>query len=114
MNAEVREEFYLRLITCEILRKDGLYQTHNSILSGPLGRKKTNEKVLQRYYWYQVRKDVDLWISQCDTCSTNKSPICKPRATLGSMPIGAPLDRLSTDLFEPFPRTARGNREISL
>ena len=85
---------------------------HNSILSGHLGRKKTKEKVLQRYYWYQVREDVNLWVSQCDVCEANKPPVFKPRAPLGSMPVGTPLDRLSTDLTGPFPRTPRGNRYI--
>ena len=103
---------FLQLITPNKLRKDVMYQMHNSILSGHLGRKKTKEKVLQRYYWYQVREDVNLWVSQCDVCGANKPPVFKPRAPLGSMPVGAPLDRLSTDLIGPFPRTPRGNRYI--
>ena len=103
---------YDQLVVPSCLRKDVLFQMHNSLLSGHLGQKKTKEKLLQRYYWYQAREDVNLWVSQCDICGANKPPVHKPRAPLGSMPVGAPLDRLSTDLLGPFPRTARGNRYV--
>ena len=85
---------------------------HNSLLSGYLGQKKTKEKLLQRYYRYQVRENVNLWVSRCDICGADKPPVHKPRAPLGSMPVGAPLDRLSTDLLGPFPRTPRGYRYV--
>ena len=68
--------------------------------------------MLQRYYWYKAREDVNLWIANCDNCGANKPPPFKPRAPLGSMPVGAPLDRLSTDLIGALPRTPRGNRYI--
>lgn len=45
---------FLQLITLKKLQKDVLYQMHNGLLSGHLGRKKTKEKLLQRYYWYIV------------------------------------------------------------
>ena len=104
-------EFH-QLVVPECLRKDILFQMHNSLLSGHLGQKKTKEKLLQRYYWYQAREDVNLWVSRCDIFGANKPPAHKPRALLGSMPVGAPLDRLSTDLLGPFVRTPRGNRYI--
>ena len=103
---------YLQLLTPSALKNDVLYQMHSGILSDHLGRKKTKERVLQRYYWFKVREDVKLWVLQCDNCGANKPPVFKPRAPLGSMPAGAPLDRLSTDLIGPFPRTPRGNRYI--
>ena len=103
---------HLQLLTPSVLKNDVLYQMHNGVLSGHLGRKKTREKVLQRYYWYKAREDVNLWIANCDNCGANKPPPFKPRAPLGSMPVGAPLDRLSTDLIGALPRTPRGNRYI--
>lgn len=103
---------YLQLVTPRCLQKDVLYQMHNSVLAGHLGRKKTREKLLQRYYWHGVREDIYLWIAQCDNCGANKPPVRNPRAPLGSMPAGAPLDRLATDILGPLPRTPRGNRYI--
>ena len=103
---------FLQLLIPKILQKDVLYQMHNSILSGHLGRKKTQEKLLQRYYWYGVREDIHLWIEQCDNCGANKTPTINPKAPLGTLTVGNVLDRLSTDFLGPLPYTPRGNRYI--
>lgn len=103
---------FLQLITPKKLQKDILYQMHNGILSGHLGRKKTREKLLQRYYWHGVREDIYLWIEQCENCGANKPPSCNPKAPLGSLNVGNVLDRLSTDFMGPLPETPRGNKYI--
>ena len=36
----------------------------------------------------------------------------KPKATLGKMSLGAPMDRLATDILGPLPLTERNNRYI--
>ena len=51
-----------------------------------------------------------MWLVKCDVCASIKPPVCKPRAPLGKMQIGAPLDRISTDFLGPLPVTPRGNR----
>ena len=103
---------FLQLIVPQVLRNEVMKQMHNALLSGHLGQKKTREKVLQRFYWYGAREDINLWVLRCDVCSTTKPPTKKVRAPLGKLPVGAPLDRLSTDVLGPFPRTPRSNRYI--
>ncbi|CAC5421923.1 unnamed protein product [Mytilus coruscus] len=95
-----------------LLKREILEKMHNSILSGHLGKKKTKAKLSQRYYWYEMREDIDIWISQCDICGANKHPHKSSRAPLGTMPVGAPLDRLATDFLGPLPTTPRGNKFI--
>ena len=74
---------------------------HNSIISGHLGRKKTLEKLLQRFFWYGVREDVYMWIIKLrDVCATIKPLHKVPRAPLGKMQVGATLDRVSTDPYQ--------------
>ena len=85
---------------------------HNSLLSGHLGKKKTKEKLIQRFYWFEVREDVHVWIAKGETCGANKPPAKSSRAPLGSMPTGGPWDRLATDLLGPLPVTPRGNKYI--
>lgn len=103
---------YLQLIVPKSIRDEVLFQMHNSILSGHLGRKKTQEKTLQRYYWYQVREDVNTWLAKCDVCGAIKIPRSHAKAPLGQMGVGAPLDRLATDILGPLPETPRGNKYI--
>ena len=81
-------------------------------MSGHLGKKKTKGKLSQRYYWYEMRENLSFWISQCETCEENKPPHTAIRAPLGSMLVGAPLDRIATDLLGRLPITPRGNKSI--
>jgi hypothetical protein len=103
---------HLQFVVPRAMRDEVLYQMHNSLLSGHLGIKRTREKVLQRFYWYGVRDDVNNWVAKCDICGAVKTPSKKPKAPLGDMKVGASLDRLATDILGPLPGTARGNKYI--
>ncbi len=103
---------FLQFVTPRSMQKEVLHQMHNSVMSGHLGKKKTREKLLQRYYWFGVRDSVNNWIAQCDTCGANKPPPSNPRAPLGSMQVGGTFDRLGTDIIGPLPVTKRNNRYI--
>lgn len=101
---------YLQLIVPNGCKETILYQMHNNLLSGHLGEKKTREKIMDRFYWYNLRDDVRQWVKTCLECQANKKPIKLPRAPLGTMSVGTPFDRLSTDYLGPLPITPRGNR----
>ena len=103
---------HLQLLVPKCLQQEVLEQMHNSLLSGHLGRKKTKEKLLQRFYWFDVRTDINIWVNKCDSCGAIKLPNKTVRAPLGSMPVGAPMDRLATDIMGPLPETSRGNKYI--
>ena len=99
------------LVPCE-MKEEVLKNMHNSVMSGHLGKNKTKEKLVQRFYWYEMKEDIRIWISQCDICAANKPPQKSSRAPLGKMPVGGPIDRLATDLIGPLPITPRNNRYI--
>jgi len=109
--AKNRDEV-LQFVVPRSMRNEILYQVHNAVMSGHLGRKKTKGKLLSKFYWFKAREDVNNWIIQCDVCGANKSPPKIPRAPLGDMRVGAPLDRIATDFVGPLPRTPRGNRYL--
>ena len=85
---------------------------HNALLSGHLGYKKTLNKVLHKFYWYKVRDDIYAHIQACDECAIIKGPGKALRGPLGSMPLGAPWDRISTEITGPFPTSNSGNKYI--
>ena len=104
---------YLQMLVPRKLKKEVLQAMHDAPLSGHLGIKKTREKILQRYYWFQLRDDIEGYVRKCDIFMSIKGPGQKPvKAPLGEMPTGAPLDRLSTDILGPLPETQRGNKFI--
>ena len=65
-----------------------------------LGKKKTKEKLSQRFFCFEMREDINIWIQQCEICGAIKS-LAKASS--------APLDRLATDILGPLPLTPRRN-----
>ena len=105
---------YLQFLVPRSIRKEILYQMHDSLISGHLGCKKTKQKILQRFYWYSLKDDVNLYIQRCDTCAADKRPVKTPRAPMGSLRVGAPGDCIATDYLGPFPVTERDHRYVLL
>ena len=103
---------YLQFLVPKKMRTEILSSYHDSTLAGHLGRKKTQGKILQRFYWFELREDVTNWIRACDICAANKLPSKHAKAPLGDMRVGAPMDRLCIDILGPLPETERGNRYI--
>ena len=103
---------HLQFVVPRSMHSEILQQVHNSLLGGHLGQKKTREKVLQRFYWSGVCEDCNIWVAKCDECAKVKHPPRRPRVPLGEMHVGAPLDRLATDILGPFPESAKGNKYI--
>jgi len=103
---------YLQVILPRELRSEVLKHGHDNLLSGHLGEKKTREKILQRFYWKDVRTDVQLWVKKCDVCHQIKTPSKNIRAPLGDMVTGSPWDRIATDVLGPLPESQAGNKYI--
>lgn len=72
---------------------------HDSLMGGHLGVNKTYGRLKQRFYWYEAKEDVLIWVRKCDTCARNKHDRRTPRARLGENQVGGPMDRLATDSF---------------
>ncbi|CAG2243204.1 Retrovirus-related Pol polyprotein from transposon 17.6,Retrovirus-related Pol polyprotein from transposon 412,Retrovirus-related Pol polyprotein from transposon 297 [Mytilus edulis] len=103
---------YYQCLVPKQLRKNIIFQAHDCILSGHLGSKRTAQKLLQKYYWYNLKEEVNNYIMRCDICEANKFPQKKPKAPLGSLLTGAPLDCLATDILGPLPTTPRNNKYV--
>lgn len=97
--------FHLQLVSPKKLRKEAMSLAHDNLLSGHLGRKKTQEKISRNFLWFEMKEDISTYIASCKVCQKNKKPYRSPRAELGQMTVGAPLDRLSTDILGPLPET---------
>ena len=74
--------------------------------------KKTLQRIRREFYWFEMREDVEVQIQRCDVCTQSKLANRKPKAPLGSIPVGGPLDCVATDIVGHLPRNPRGNRYI--
>ena len=85
---------------------------HNSLLSGHLAKRKTLEKTRQWFCWLGMAEDINLWELKCDVCNQIKTPQRTPKAPLGEMRVGTPLDCICVDHFGFLLLMARGNRFV--
>ena len=103
---------YGQILVPEDMKRPILRSMHECLLAGHMGAKKTKTKILQRFYWFNLKENVKVIVRQCDTCGCDKKPFRTPRAPMGSVRTWAPWDVVATDYLGPFPVTRRGNRYI--
>ena len=85
---------------------------HDIPMAGHLGITKTKDRILQRYYWPGVFKDVAEYCRTCEVCQRSH-PRKPARAEMIPMPlVSKPFQRIAMDIIGPLPRTKRGNRFI--
>ena len=109
-----KTQSYLQLVVPKELQNTILQATHDAVTSAHLGVKKTVRKTKRRFYWYRMKESVRDWIKKCAKCGARKRPHKIPRAPLKDYRVGAPMDRLVTDILGPLPLSDHGNRYILL
>ena len=94
------------------LRKECFMQLHAYITGGHLGRKKTYEKLKQRFYWCNMHRDVSYWCRICPTCGSRKLPPRRAKAPMRQYNVGYPMERIAIDISGPYHVTKKGNKYI--
>ncbi len=93
-------------------RRTVLRMAHTIPIAGHLGRKKTAQRILRRFYWPTLYKDVADFCRSCEACqkSTHRRV---PKAPMIPLPVVAePFQRLAMDIVGPLPRSRAGNRYV--
>ena len=108
-----RDEMVIEQLVIPVkYRKTILDLAHQIPMAGHMGKDKTARRILQRFYWPTVFKDVAEYYRSCETCQ--KSSRKKPRhAPLVPLPIiGVPFQRIAMDIIGPLPQSRSGNRYV--
>ena len=85
---------------------------HDVPLAGHLGRDKTTQRILQRFYWPGIYADVESHCACCKECQKTARPM-NQRVPLISIPVvGEPFSLLAMDIVGPLERTKKGNQYI--
>ena len=93
-------------------RDSVLRLAHTIPLAGHLGRTKTADRILQRFYWPTVFRDVANYCKSCPECQKS-SPRRTQRAPLVPLPImDEPFSRIAMDIVGPLPRSRSGKKYI--
>ena len=89
-----------------------LFMAHTHVLGAHLGMDKTRDRILDRFYWPGIKRDVTEYCQACPECQRT-APRLTTRSLLIPMPIiGVPFDQLALDIVGPLPKTSRGHRYI--
>ena len=83
-------------------------------MSGHLGINKTYQRILEHFYWPNLRKDVVELCRSCHTCQVVGKPNqTLPKAPLQPIPAFAePFSRVIIDCVGPLPKTKSGNQYL--
>ena len=73
---------------------------------------KTAEKLRECYYWLDYMTDVEKWVKECEQCQRRNSPPHKAQAPLETIQAEYPLQKISWDIMEPLPVSAKGHKYI--
>ena len=93
-------------------RRTVLELAHSIPWAGHLGKKKTCQRILRRFYWPTLHKDVDIFCKGCAECQ-KVSPRKGAVAALVPLPIiEVPFQRIAMDIVGPLPKSRCGNRYI--
>ena len=91
-----------------------LSTAHETPLAGHLGVNKTYQKILNHFYWPNLKKDVAEFCRSCHTCQV----IGKPNQTIPKAPLQPipafeePFSRIIIDWVGPLPKTRSGNQYL--
>ena len=83
---------------------------HDTLMSGHLGIRKTQDRILTHFYWPGCYTDIRRYCRSCEICQRFSKD--KPaKVPLVSVPvIGKPFQKVCMDLIGPLPRSRKGNR----
>ena len=88
------------------LRLRIMQDNHDSLLAGHPGRRSTLLLIQQRYWWPNMRKDIEHFVESCETCRRNKATRHKKYGQLQPLPAPfRPWTSISMDFVGELPES---------
>ncbi|MEM1008681.1 MAG: RNase H-like domain-containing protein, partial [Myxococcota bacterium] len=94
-------------------RPDIIQAMHCSLLGGHMGVFKSFNRIANRYYWPNMRKDIQDHLRACDICQKASKINHPQKAPLQPLPQPASINhRIHTDLFGPLQSSGNKNKYV--
>lgn len=103
---------YVQLVVPAAIRKELFFMLHNHVTAGHLGYSRCHAKLRDRFWWPSCKKDLYIWLEECESCGRVKMPSHKHQAPLTQVQAGAPWERIAMDLVGPFKLTPRKMEKV--
>lgn len=97
-----------QIVVPELFQDTVLKIAHNE--SGPLGVRKTYNRVLRFFFWLRLKRNVSNYVKTCHTCQvTSKPNQCLKLAPVCPVPaVSKPFEYLIIDCVGPLPAAESG------
>jgi hypothetical protein len=103
----------LQFLVPQELRKAVIKLAHSSPTGGHMGSQRTRDRVMQRFWWKGLKKDIINFCKRCKDCQLVVYKKPNEKVPMKKMPIfGKPFERISMDIVGPLPKYSAGNRFI--
>ena len=100
------------LVVPECLKQEVLSLNHDIPLTGHMGITKTFLRIRKSFIWYNMSRDVELFVKSCHVCNRSKKAKTKAKAGLGQYHVGSPLECVHVDILGPFTPSTKGNQYV--
>ena len=107
--SNVNDDPCLRLFIPKHLRNFVVTQYHDQ--NGHMDVQKTFDSIRQKYYWPNLFKEINKYVSECTICQTRSLQKIRPPLQETDIPP-YPMAKLSLDLSGPYPTSLSGNKYI--
>ena len=107
--SNVEDDPYLRLYVPKQLRSVVIEQYHD--MNGHMGVQKTFDSIRRKYYWPNLFKELNDFVTACVVCQTRSLQKVKQPLQETDIPP-YPMAKISLDLSGPYPTSMSGNRYI--
>ena len=87
-----------------------MYLFHDHQISAHFGIQATYDKILERYWWKGMLKDITTYIKSCDQCQRRGKP--QGKHELHPIKVKEPFYQIGIDFVGPLPQTEKGNKYI--
>ena len=95
------------------VRKQILYEFHDSPMGGHRGMNKTYRAISSQYTWPKMRREVEQYVKQCKSCQVNKILTPKNKAPIQiTTTAERPFEKCYLDVVGPLPVMLQGNTYI--
>ncbi|CAI5671880.1 unnamed protein product [Oreochromis niloticus] len=105
-------QFYPQIVLPRKLQPEVICQMHEGPVGGHFGVERMVARLQTRFYWYHMREYVALWCRTCTSCASRARPQKTPQAPMGTVRVGAPMERIALDIMGPLNETERRNRYV--
>ena len=93
----------------KVYRESVIKMLHNDRTAGHLGTVRTRERVLERFFWPSVEKDVREHCETCMQCQRRSQPTPLRQAGFRTEVCSRPFERVALDITE-MPMSSKGNK----